>query len=102
MEQKNISSSLILAAIIVSGSVLFSQRANSQAVNEPIKSSSSDVIWEYKVMSPDSGAKDLQESRRAALEQQLVAPGNEGWELVEMPYLKGVRYQMMIFKRLKQ
>ena len=36
-----------------------------------------------------------------SLEVQLQQAGAEGWELVEMPYLKGVRYQVMIMKRQK-
>jgi hypothetical protein len=49
------------------------------------------------VLDPDDKGGDGE--RRARLQAQLVPLGKEGWEMVEMPYLKGVRYQVMVLKR---
>ena len=57
--------------------------------------------WEYMCLIPDEKGPDLHDERIIRLQKQLATAGKDGWELVEMPYLKGVRYQTMIFKREK-
>jgi hypothetical protein len=54
--------------------------------------------WEYMVVDPDDKGGDGE--RRARLQAQLTPLGREGWEVVEAPYLKGVRYHVIILKRL--
>ncbi len=58
--------------------------------------------WEYRVLIPNEMGPDKHEQRRSNLESQLIPIGEDGWELVEMPYLKGIRYQVMVFKRPKR
>lgn len=53
--------------------------------------------YEYMVIDPDDKGGDGE--RRGRLQAQLTPLGKEGWELVEMPYLKGIRYQVMVLKR---
>ena len=53
--------------------------------------------WEYIVVDPDDKGGDGE--RRGRLQAQLAPLGREGWEMVEMPYLKGVRYQVIVLKR---
>ncbi len=53
--------------------------------------------WEYMVVDPDDKGGDGE--RRERLQAQLIPLGQEGWEMVEMPYLKGVRYQVVVLKR---
>jgi|GEM_PF-2417390 len=55
--------------------------------------------WEYRVLIPNEEGPDKHEERRRVLETQLRDVGQDGWELVQMPYLKGIRYQVMVFKR---
>lgn len=59
------------------------------------------ALWEYRVLIPNEEGPDKHEIRRNNVEVQLQDIGKDGWELVDMPYLKGIRYQVMIFKRLK-
>lgn len=57
------------------------------------------IVWEYKLIIPNETGPDLHERRRANLEAQLNEAGRDGWEAVDTPYLKGVRYQVIIMKR---
>ncbi len=59
------------------------------------------VQWEYMCLIPDEKGPDLHDERIIRLQKQLETVGKDGWELIEMPYLKGVRYQTMVFKRQK-
>ncbi|MCA0359525.1 MAG: hypothetical protein LCH41_00570 [Armatimonadetes bacterium] len=89
------------SAVLVVGLAIFATapaRAQDGIKIEPTERSK----WDYKVIIPKQEGPDLHEGRRAELEQELLTLGEEGWELVEMPYLKGVRYQVMILKRPKQ
>jgi hypothetical protein len=51
---------------------------------------------EYKVVDVDE--KGAEGERRARFQAQLEPLGKEGWELTEVPTLKGGR-QVMLFKR---
>jgi hypothetical protein len=53
--------------------------------------------YEYLVLDPDDKGGDGE--RRERLQAQLTPLGREGWKVVEMPYLKGVRYQVIVLMR---
>lgn len=96
---KSIAFGVIAAAVVVlSAFGGYSAVAQERRIIEAEPAESSEV-WEYIVMIPSQTGKDLHEVRRKAVEDQLIEMGNDGWELVTMPYLKGVRYQVMVLKR---
>lgn len=70
-----------------------------QARQDSIVPTAPRTKWEYKVIIPRQEGPDLHEARRSAFEQQLNELGALGWEAVESPYLKGVRYQVTVLKR---
>lgn len=58
--------------------------------------------WEYLVLAPKAELPDLLEPRRKNFEDLLVEAGKDGWEYCDAPYLKGVRYQVIVMKRPKK
>lgn len=88
---------LSLAALIAITSVALSRTVSAQQ-GQPITKKES-IVWEYKLIIPNETGPDLHERRRANLEAQLNEAGQDGWEAVDTPYLKGVRYQVVIMKR---
>ncbi len=88
-----------LAILALSG--VIAVRANAQDGKPIDKLPTSKVVWEYKVLIPNETGPDKHEQRRSNLEIQLAEVGQDGWELIESPYMKGIRYQMLIFKRPK-
>ena len=89
---------LAATVVMLSGLVGYGAAAQDRRIIED-EPAESHTQWEYIVMIPEQTGKDLHEQRRKNVEDQLIEMGNDGWELVEMPYLKGVRYQVMVLKR---
>jgi hypothetical protein len=87
-----VNAKLILFTLLSCGllSALISGKAVSQQTPSAPK-------WEYMVVDPDDKGGDGE--RRGRLQAQLAPLGKDGWEVVEMPYLKGVRYQVVVLKR---
>ena len=90
----------VIAATVVVLSAFggYSAAAQDRRIIEAEPAEASEV-WECIVMIPSQTGKDLHEVRRKNVEDQLVEMGQDGWELIAMPYLKGVRYQVMVLKR---
>lgn len=97
--KKYLSAGFALIGILSLGAILGSSRANAQQ-GTPI-SKADRTVWEYKLIIPNETGPDQHERRRNNLEAQLNEAGQEGWEALEAPYLKGVRYQVIIMKRPK-
>ncbi len=97
MKAKFLIPGLLAVAVVSVGALQIGQAQPSAnlAIETPL------AQWEYKVIIPNEEGPDKHEQRRISLEVQLQQAGAEGWELVEMPYLKGVRYQVMVMKRPK-
>ncbi len=91
---------LLLVVIVITGLGLGILRGYSQE-QRPV-STTTVQKWDYMVLIPDENGPDKHDERRMRLELQLQQVGNDGWELVTVPYLKGVRYQVLVFKRPKQ
>jgi hypothetical protein len=77
-------------AIAVSGRV---------SAQDPVSTSPSPGIkkWEYLVVDVDDKGGD--EERRTRLLAQLTPLGQQGWEMISMPQLKGIRYTVIVMKR---
>lgn len=90
-----------IAGILLLGVFTFASTRTSLAQDGRPIDDAPRTQWEYMCLIPDEKGPDLHDERKIRLQKQLQTAGEDGWELVEMPYLKGVRYQVMVFKRAR-
>jgi hypothetical protein len=100
MQSKATPTYVLAGSLLLLGTLVLLRPA--QAQETPIVEPSPATQWEYRVIIPSQEGPDLHEERRGVFEKQLNELGADGWEAVESPYLKGVRYQVTVLKRPKR
>ncbi len=81
----------IVSLSIAVGTRVFAQDPSAATAVSGIKK------WEYIVVDVDDKGGD--EERRTRLLAQLTPLGQQGWEMISMPQLKGIRYTVIVMKR---